>query len=121
MDKTGSSFCNLTVVTIQFLSYDNTPFSGKEMSQISQATLDMSLTFSGSIGLVLEAFSDANWGAGENRKSISGFIFLLAGAAICWQSRKQSTVALSSTEAEYIALVQAAKELLWIQQLLENL
>ena len=45
----------------------------------------------------------------------------MTDAAICWQSRKQSIVALSSTEAEYIALVQAAKELLWIQQLLEDL
>ena len=84
-------------------------------------TLDIGLTFSGSNGLVLEAFSDADWGAGEDRKSVSGYIFLLAGAAICWQSRKQSTVALSSTEAEYIALVQAAKELLWILQLLDDL
>jgi hypothetical protein len=81
----------------------------------------MGLTFSGSIGLVLETFSDADWGAGEDRKSVSGYIFLLAGAAICWQSRKQSTVALSSTEAEYIALVQAVKELLWILQLLDDL
>jgi len=95
--------------------------AAKRCFRYLKQTLDMGLTFSGSIGLVLEAFSDADWGAGEDRKSISGFIFLLAGAAICWQSRKQSTVALSSTEAEYIALVQAAKELLWIQQLLEDL
>jgi hypothetical protein len=81
----------------------------------------MGLTFSGSVGLVLEAFSDADWGAGEDRKSISGYIFLLAGAAICWQSRKQSTVALSSTEAEYIALTQAVKELVWITRLFDDL
>src|SRR5215471_17390436 len=81
----------------------------------------MGLTFSGSKGLVLEAFSDADWGAGEDRKSISGFIFLLAGAAICWQSKKQSTVALSSTEAEYMALAQAVKELLWVLQFFDDL
>jgi hypothetical protein len=81
----------------------------------------MGLIFSGSIGLMLEAFSDVDWEAGEDRKSISGFIFLLVGAAICWQSRKQSIIALSSIEVEYIALVQAAKKLLWILQLFDDL
>ena len=87
------------------------------MSIIFRKTIRL-IWFSGSSGLVLEAYSDADWGAGEDRRSISGYIFILAGAAICWQSRKQSTVALSSTEA---ALIQAAKELLWILQLSDNL
>ena len=45
--------------------------------------LDMGLTFSESIGLVLEAFSDTDWGAGEDRKSISEYIFILIEVAIC--------------------------------------
>ena len=46
---------------------------------------------------------------------------MLGGGAVSWQAKKQTTVALSSTEAEYAALTQAAKEFLWIRQLLTDL
>ena len=63
-------------------------------------------------------FTDADWGSGEDRRSIGGYAFVLNGAAICWNSKKQATVALSSTEAEYMALTQAVKESLWLQGIL---
>jgi len=66
-------------------------------------------------------YTDADWGSGDDRKSIRGYTFLLNGAAICWNSKKQSTVALSSTEAEYMALTQAVKESLWLQAVLTDL
>ena len=66
-------------------------------------------------------FTDADWGSGDDRKSIGGYTFLLNGSAISWNSKKQSTVALSLTEAEYIALTQAAKESIWLQALLLDL
>ena len=65
-------------------------------------------------------FTDADWAAGEDRKSIGGYTFLLHGAAISWNSKKQSTVALSSTESEYMALTQATKESIWLQALLSD-
>lgn len=46
---------------------------------------------------------------------------MLAGAPITWKSKKQSTVALSSTEAEYIFLSDATKEVLWLFQFLESI
>jgi len=66
-------------------------------------------------------FTDADWGSSEDRRSIGGYTFLLNGAAICWNSKKQTTVALSSTEAEYMALTQAVKESLWLQAILQDL
>jgi len=66
-------------------------------------------------------FTDADWGSGEDRQSIGGFAFVLGGAAISWISKKQSTVALSSTEAEYMALTQAVKESIWLQAILVDL
>ena len=77
--------------------------------------------FKGTNGLKMEAYSDADWGASKDRKSISGSLFTLAGGAVSWQSKKQPTVALSSTEAETMALLQAVKESLWIQRLLSEL
>ena len=66
-------------------------------------------------------YTDADWGGGDDRKSIGGYTFLLNGSAISWNSKKQSTVALSSTEAEYMALTQAVKESIWLQGLLLDL
>jgi len=66
-------------------------------------------------------FTDAHWGSGDVRKSIGGYTFMLNGASISWNSKKQTTVALSSTEAEYKALTQAVKESIWLQALLLDL
>ena len=63
-------------------------------------------------------FSDSDWaGDADDRKSTSGYIFQVGGTAISWKSRKQSCVALSTAEAEYIALSQAAQEAIWLRQL----
>ena len=84
-------------------------------------TLDRGLTYGRHGRPGLDAgFTDADWGSSKDRKSIGGYAFILNGAAISWVSKKQSTIALSSTEAEYIALVQAVKESLWLQGILSE-
>jgi len=65
-------------------------------------------------------YTDADWGASEDRKSIGGYAFMINGGAVSWASRKQGSVALSSTEAEYMALTQGVKESLWLGELLEG-
>ena len=95
--------------------------AAKRVLKYLNGTRNFGITFDGKRGLVLEGYSDADWGAGEDRKSISGYVFTLAGGAISWSSKKQATTALSTTEAEYIALVQAAKESIWIQGFLKEL
>ena len=95
--------------------------AAKRVLRYLNGTRNFGITFDGKRGLILEGYSDADWGAGEDRKSISGYVFTLAGGAISWSSKKQATTALSTTEAEYIALVQAAKESIWIQRLLHEL
>lgn len=69
----------------------------------------------------IAGYSDADW-AGDvgDRKSTSGYVFLLGGAAISWKSTKQTTVALSTAEAEYIALSTASQEAVWFQQLMSD-
>lgn len=69
----------------------------------------------------LLGYADADWaGDFSDRKSNSGYVFLLNGSTISWAARKQDCVALSSTEAEYIALAEAIEEGIWLKQLLSD-
>lgn len=72
--------------------------------------------------LTIEGYSDSDWAGDKgSRKSTSGYIFMLNGGPVSWCSKRQATVALSSTEAEYIALTLAAKEATWLRLLLTEL
>ena len=66
-------------------------------------------------------YSDASYANNANQTSVSGYVFLMNGAAISWGSKKQNNVALSSTESEYIALAEAAREAIWLRNLLHGL
>lgn len=69
----------------------------------------------------LETYVDADWaGDRKDRKSNTGFVFRLGGP-ISWAARKQQCVTLSSTEAEYVALSEASRELLWLLKLMKDL
>ena len=72
--------------------------------------------------LVLHAFSDADW-AGDltDRRSTTGYCFLLGSSLISWRNKKQTFVARSNTEVEYRALANTISELLWLRWLLKNL
>ena len=65
---------------------------------------------------------DADWaGCRVDRKSTSGYVFKIGGAPVSWCSRKQCAVALSSTEAEYISMSEAAKEAIWLSKVWSHL
>lgn len=66
-------------------------------------------------------FVDADFASGTDRKSTSGFLIQVHGNTVLWATRRQNAVALSSTEAEYIALATAAAELVWLRGLLQDL
>ena len=67
-------------------------------------------------------YTDADWGGDVNdRKSTSGYLFLLSGGAVSWKSQKQRCVALSTAEAEYVAMASAAQESVWLKQLMGEL
>jgi histone deacetylase 1/2 len=70
----------------------------------------------------LSIYSDADWaGCPDDRKSTSGFCLYLGDSLISWSSKKQPTVARSSTEAEYRAVAHATAESLWVQSLLREI
>ena len=81
---------------------------------------NMKLVFGGdSTPLTLSGFLDADWANDINdRRSVGGYVFLLAGAAISWSSQKQKIIAQSSTEAEYITGTLTTNEAIWLRRLL---
>lgn len=67
-------------------------------------------------------YCDADWATNtEDRRSCSGYVFIFQGAAISWCSKRQHTIALSSTEAEYMSLATAVQEAIWLKQLEEDI
>ena len=67
-------------------------------------------------------YMDTDWGGDVNdRKSTSEYLFLLSGGAVSWKSQKQRCVALSTAEAEYVAMASAAQESVWLKQLMGEL
>jgi hypothetical protein len=70
----------------------------------------------------LQCYVDASHAADiDTRRSTTGYIFFISGGPVSWQSRMQTTVALSSMEAEYMAASAATQEALWQTRLLQQL
>lgn len=84
--------------------------AAKRVLRYLRSTIDVGITFR-KTSTPLRGFVDSDWAnCLVDRRSYTGHIFLLCDGPIAWDSRKQRTVALSSTEAEYMALTEATKE-----------
>ena len=71
---------------------------------------------------LLWGYVDSDWaGCPDSRKSTSGYVLMLNGAAISWKSKRQSVVALSSAEAEFVAASSMVQEVIYIRKFLETL
>jgi hypothetical protein len=80
------------------------------------------LHFSSHSSFELWAYSDADWaGDATDRRSTTGYCFLLGTSLISWRSKKQFVVARFSTETEYRALADTTSELLWLRWLLSDM
>ncbi|XP_019160753.1 PREDICTED: uncharacterized protein LOC109157308 [Ipomoea nil] len=87
-----------------------------------KGTLDYGLRLSASSSSAIHAFSESDWtGCPIDRKSTTEYAIFLGSNLISWLSRKQRTVARSSTEAEYKALVDVSAEVTWVVSLLREL
>uniref|UniRef100_A0A1X7SEB0 Reverse transcriptase Ty1/copia-type domain-containing protein n=1 Tax=Amphimedon queenslandica TaxID=400682 RepID=A0A1X7SEB0_AMPQE len=94
----------------------------KRIFRYLKDTVNLGLKFQKTEGNVLVGYSDADWaGDLDDRHSTSGNLFLLAGGAISWLSKKQPTVSLSTAEAEYVSLCSATQEAVWIRRLLHDI
>ena len=96
---------------------------GKRLLRYLQGSKGLKLTYTKEASYDLVGESDADWSGDVNdRKSTTGYYFKLngRGAALSWGVKKQATVALSSSEAEYQGMAAAVQEALYLKQLLED-
>ena len=98
----------------------------KHVMRYLRGSIDYRLTYGPSgkttVSPIVYGYSDSDWGNNtDDRRSVTGYVFILGGGAVSWQARKQTTVALSSVEAEYMAATQSTKEAMWWRYLLSDL
>ena len=93
----------------------------KQIFRYLKGTANLVLQYKAT-GSELIGYTDADWANDmDNRHSTTGNVFLMSGGAVSWLSQKQATVALSTAEAEYVALGSATQEAIWLRQLLADL
>jgi hypothetical protein len=85
-------------------------------------TRTVGLALGGPNQVTLSGWVDADWaGCHDTRRSTTGYLFKINNSPIVWSSKRQQTVSTSTVEAEYIAITEAAKEALWLRNLLKEL
>ncbi len=94
----------------------------KRIMRYLKGILNLGLLYSKDGSRDCIGYSDADWaGDLDDHKSTLGYMFQISGAAVSWRSKKQTCVALSTAEAEYMALASAAQEAIWMRQLTTDL
>ncbi|KAK8557936.1 hypothetical protein V6N12_010159 [Hibiscus sabdariffa] len=94
----------------------------KNILKYLRRTKDVFLVYGGEEELRIKGYTDASFQTDkDDSRSQSGFVFCLNGGVVSWKSSKQDTVADSTTEAEYIAASEAAKEAVWIKKFITEL
>ena len=92
--------------------------AAKRLPRYIAGTKTMGMIYSGAAPLSPVGYSYSDWGGCKiNSKSTSGYVFIMAGVAVSWKSKKQGCVALFSAEADYMALGAAAKEAIWLRNI----
>ncbi|XP_074561976.1 secreted RxLR effector protein 161-like [Curcuma longa] len=118
---------DITYVVSLVSRYMEQPFSNhweaaKRILRYVKGTLDYDIFYQTDIPVNLVGYTDSDLaGSIDDSKSTSGYVFYLESGAIAWCSKKQSTIALSTTKAEYIAASFVGCHLLWLRGILENL
>ena len=105
--------------------------AAKRVFRYLKKTINYGLTFRSSVSIpgmpeippnTLWGYVDSDWaGCPDSRRSTSGFVFMLNGAAISWRSKRQPTIALSTAEAEFISASAMVQEVIYLRKFLGNL
>jgi hypothetical protein len=99
--------------------------AGKRLLRYLMGTRKLGIKLGGKArgaSISLTGYSDSDWaGDVDTGRSTTGYVYMIAGGPVSWMSRLQPTVALSSTEAEYMAACEAVQEAVHLRQLLSDL
>ncbi|XP_040951570.1 uncharacterized mitochondrial protein AtMg00810-like [Gossypium hirsutum] len=96
--------------------------AGKRVLRYIKGTLNHGICFKRVKELKLIGYTDSDWaGSKDDMKSTSGYAFTPGSAMICWSSRKQTMVAQSTAEAEYVAAANAVNQAVWLRKILSDL
>lgn len=95
----------------------------KRILRYLRGTVDLKLVFHrDDVNGIMSGYVDSDWAGNiTDRKSVSGYVFKVYSSTVSWATRKQTSVALSSAEAEYMALSVAVTEAIWLRRLLVDL
>ncbi|KAJ4706252.1 Retrovirus-related Pol polyprotein from transposon TNT 1-94 [Melia azedarach] len=94
----------------------------KRIFRYLKGTFDVGLIYGGDTQCLVTGFSDSDYaGDVDSRRSMTGYVFTLGSSVVSWKATLQPTVTLSTTEAEYMALTEAAKEGIWLKGLVSDL
>lgn len=94
----------------------------KRVLRYLNRTINFGIEYTNACSVELTGHSNSDWARNPyDMKSTTGYIFDIGSRAISWSSKKQSTVSLSSTEAEYKALCSSTCEAIWLRRMLEDI
>ncbi|KAH9084296.1 hypothetical protein LEN26_020917 [Aphanomyces euteiches] len=113
---------------VRFLSSHNHDYNAshwkmaKRVLKYLKGTRELGITYNGQASAKPQVYSDADFANDKlDSKSITGSIIIMAEGAITYMSRKQSLVGQSTTEVEFIAAAESAKNLIWLHELLQEM
>lgn len=96
--------------------------SAKRILKYLKNTINFGILFHSDGTYQLNAYSDADFaGDIDSRRSTTGYVFIFGGGAISWCSERQKSVSLSTTESEYMAASQCIREMVWINNALQEI
>jgi hypothetical protein len=96
--------------------------AAEQVFRYISGTREVGLTFEKQVSKGLKAYVDADWGnCLLTRRSVTGYVAMMGDHLLSWKSNKQSTVSLSSAEAEYKALSDLSREMVWITSLINEI
>ena len=96
--------------------------TAKRILHFVKGTTSYGLFYSSSQNLEIIGYNDSDWaGSLKDRKNTTGFVFFMGETTFTWTSKKQSIVALSTCEAEYIVAASCVCHAIWLRKLMEDL
>jgi hypothetical protein len=119
---TRPDICFLVSGLSEFISEFIHWIVAKQIFRYLRGSISYGLKYTSSGGVLLHGYADSDWvGSSVDRKSTFGYCFSLGSTMISWSSKKQSSRAQSTAEAEYIEASNASREVVWLRKLLFGL